>query len=796
MSDNLDNIDKKIKIKRKRRKPKKKELDDNTIQKSDNKVLENKNNLNKDDIKEDSKIKKEDSKIETPITPQRKEINTALKQGVVGGRKRFSPNQRFDNTDNKFKPKTYDNNTTGKVFKNNKFSGEKKFPDKNFKGKPTNGRTANNKPDLKNNAKGTFTKGPFKPATSSEKTKNTRKRNLDKNKKVFIKKREDDDKENLEYYREKKSSKKLENPVPKEISINENITVSDLAKKMNLKTSELIKRLMKFGLLANLNQIIDSETAQILADEYDCKVNITSVYDEIQVVSIEDNEEDLLARPPIVTVMGHVDHGKTKLLDSIRSSDIVAGESGGITQHIGAYKVSTHRGDITFIDTPGHEAFTRMRLRGAQITDIVILIVSAIDGVMPQTIEAISHAKEANIPIIVAVNKMDLPDANPETIKTQLSHYNLLPEEWQGETIYCYISAKQKTGIEELLDSIILQAEVLELKANPNRLAEGRILESKTEEGRGIVCSIIIQKGTLKVGDVFIAGAAFGKVRAMFDDRGNKLNKCLPSQPIEIIGFDEAPQAGDPFQIMQNEKKAREISTKRKNLRKIEKARGFKKITLDTLYSSIKDRKIKELKIIVKGDVMGSIEAIESSLLKLSFEEVRVNVIHKGIGAITENDVTLASVSNAIIIGFNVRPNRQATVLAEEEKVDIRRYSIIYDVIEEATKSLEGLLSPELKESIIGNGEVIKVFKTSKYGNIAGVRIDSGKVNKNSKINIFRDDVVIHNGKIKSMQRIKDYVSEANVGQECGFILEDFDDFKEKDIFEFIEIKEIAKKLK
>ncbi|RKX91634.1 MAG: translation initiation factor IF-2, partial [Spirochaetes bacterium] len=608
------------------------------------------------------------------------------------------------------------------------------------------------------------------------------------------------------YQKNKKESKEIDfnvkkkqvimaNPVPKSIDILEAVSVSELAKKMNLKASELIGKLMTMGMMVNINQQIDAETAEIIAAEYDCKVNVVSLYDETIIEKEKSSEDELVPRPPIVTVMGHVDHGKTKLLDAIRETDIVSKEHGGITQHIGAYKVSLPNGEIVFLDTPGHEAFTLMRARGAQITDIVVLVVAANDGVMPQTVEAIHHAKEAEVPILVVINKIDLPEANPDRVKQQLSEYDLIPEDWGGSTLFCNVSALKKEGITELLDVLLLQAEMLELKANPKLRAEGKVIESKIDHGRGIVSSIIIQNGTLRVGDAFVAGIFNGKVRALFDDHGNRIEEAPPGTPVEVLGFTGVPDAGSPFQVTKSEKLAKQIGEKRQELERQGEAKNLKKITLDNIYDSIQEGEVLELKVIIKGDVHGSVEALKSSLEKLSTKEVRLNVIHAAAGAIIENDINLAAASNAIIIGFHVRPTAKAQSLAEKEKVDVRKYNIIYDVVEDVKSAMEGLLAPDLQEMNIGTVEVREIFKVPKIGVIAGCYVTKGKVKRGSSMHIFREGVEIHTGKISSLKRFKDDAKEVAEGYECGIGIENFDDLQVGDIFEVFEVKEIARKL-
>ena len=493
--------------------------------------------------------------------------------------------------------------------------------------------------------------------------------------------------------------------------------------------------------------------------------------------------------------MGHVDHGKTQLLDSIRKTDVVSGEFGGITQHIGAYKVHLDQGDIVFLDTPGHEAFGLMRARGAQITDIVILVVAANDGVMPQTVEAVDHAKEAGVPIIVAVNKMDLPDANPDRVKQQLSEYNLIPEDWGGNTLFNEVSALDGTGVQTILDSILLQSDLLELTANYDCRAEGKVVESKVEHGRGIVGTVLVQRGSLSIGDAFVAGVYPGKVRAMFDDKGNKIDIATPATPVEILGFSGVPDAGAPFQVTENEKVARQIGLKRQELEKQGEAQNVRKITLDNLYDSIQEGAVQELKVIIKGDVHGSVEALQSSLEKLSTPEVKLIAIRASAGAILEDDINLASASNAIIIGFHVRPTPKAQQLADQEKVEIRKYNIIYDAVNDIETAMEGMLSPELRESVVGKVEVRETFKVPKIGVIAGCYVTSGEVWRNASARLFRDGVEVHSGKISSLRRFKDDAREVESGFECGIGLENFIDIRVGDEIEVYEVQEIAKKL-
>ncbi|AHC15188.1 translation initiation factor IF-2 [Salinispira pacifica] len=619
--------------------------------------------------------------------------------------------------------------------------------------------------------------------------------------KKFYKSKKNDNYKRKEKHKEKeihfnrKKPVQRTNPVPKSVDIMEVITVSELARKMNLKASDLIGKLMGMGMMVTINQQIDAETATILAAEYNCEVNIVSLYDETIIETEDDKDEDLRNRPPIVTVMGHVDHGKTKLLDAIRSTDVVADESGGITQHIGAYQVETKGGKITFLDTPGHEAFTLMRARGAQVTDIVILVVAANDGVMPQTIEAIRHAQDAKVPIVVAVNKVDLPEANIDRVKQQLADYKLLAEDWGGDTMFYEISALKREGINELLEGVLLQSEVLELNANHETRAEGKIIESKIDQGRGTVATVLIERGKMKVGDNFVAGVYPGRIRAMFNDRGQQVEEATPSMPVEIIGLSGIPDAGDPFQMTASERQARQVGDKRQELKKMEAAKNVKKITLDNLYDSIQQGSIQDLKIIIKGDVQGSVEAIQGALEKLSTPEIRLSVIHAGAGAINDSDINLASASNAIIVGFHVRPTSRAQILADQEKVEIRKYSIIYDVVEDIRSAMEGMLEPELKEEHMGTIEVRDTFKVPKVGVIAGAYVTNGLVRRNSIARLYREGVEIFSGKLSSLKRFKDDAKEVAQGYECGVGLENHNDIKVGDIIEVFQVKEIARKL-
>lgn len=584
------------------------------------------------------------------------------------------------------------------------------------------------------------------------------------------------------------------NSIPDKIDIIDVLSISDLAKKMNIKANVLISKLMELGTMVTINDNIDAETAEILCSEFNCKVNIVSLYDETVIEEEKVSSKELKPRPPIVTVMGHVDHGKTKLLDAIRSTNVVAGESGGITQHIGAYIVKLPNDhNITFIDTPGHAAFTTMRARGANVTDIVILVVAADDGVMPQTIEAINHAKAANVPIIVVINKIDKEGANIDKIKQQLTDHDLLPEDWGGHTLYCEISALKKIGIDHLLELIILQSEMLELKSSFKSRGTGFVLESKIDPGRGVISTILILNGKLKVGDYFVAGVYSGKIRAMYNDIGEKIKEASPAMPVEITGIEKAPNAGDPFNIMSSEKESKIISAKRQELNRMEEARSVKKITLDDLIAQKHEGEQQELNIVIKADVQGSVEALKESLEKLTTKEIKISCKLTGVGAINERDVMFAVASKAIIIGFHVRPNPKAQELADNENVEIRRYNIIYDVIEDITASITGMIKPDLIEEMIGVAEVKQTFKVSKIGIVSGCIVSSGVIRRKSLIRLLRDDVVIYSGKIKTLKRFKDDASEVNEGTECGIGLENCKDIKEGDTMEAYEIKEIAR---
>ena len=578
------------------------------------------------------------------------------------------------------------------------------------------------------------------------------------------------------------------------VEIPDEISVGELASRMKKTGASVVKELMKMGVMASLSEIIDFDTAAIVAEEMGCKVEreVVVTIEEKLIDTAEDREEDLEPRAPVIVVMGHVDHGKTSLLDYIRNSNVTAGEAGGITQAIGAYQVNVNDKVVTFLDTPGHEAFTAMRARGAMVTDIAILVVAADDGIMPQTVEAINHAKAAEIPIIVAINKMDLPGANPDNIKQQLTQYELLAEDWGGDTIICPISAKTGQGVEELLENVLLVAEMRELKANPNRAARGAVIEARLDKGRGPVATLLVQNGTLKQGDIIIAGTAVGRVRAMVDYRGRPVKTAGPSVPVEITGMAEVPGAGDDFYAVADERMARELAEQRKQEKKdAAAAPAAKKVSLDDLFSQIQVGEVKELKVIVKADVQGSAEAVRQNLEKLSNDEVRVRVIHSGVGAINESDVMLASTSNAIIVGFSVRPDNVARNMIERDKVDVRLYRVIYDCIEEIESAMKGLLAPKFREVELGRVEVREVYKITGAGVIAGCYVKEGKVVRSAQIRLVRDGVVIHEGTIASLRRFKDDVKEVATNFECGIGLEKFSDIKVGDIFEVFQMEQV-----
>ena len=581
------------------------------------------------------------------------------------------------------------------------------------------------------------------------------------------------------------------------LRVTEFVTVNELSTMMDVPVNKVIGACMSLGIFVTMNQRLDAETLAIVADEFGFQIEFSTAGIDEAIPTEEDRPEDLVPRAPIVTVMGHVDHGKTSLLDHIRNENVIAGESGGITQHIGAYSVTLKRSKqrITFLDTPGHEAFTAMRARGAQITDIAIIVIAADDDIMPQTKEAISHAQAAGVPIIFAINKIDKPAANPERIKEHLANMNLLVEEWGGKIQSQDISAKKGIGVSDLLDKVLLEAEILELRANPNKRAVGTIVEAALDKGRGYVSTVLVQEGTLKIGDYVLAGTHSGKIRAMQDERGRNVKEAIPSTPVTILGLDGAPQAGDKFYVFEDEKEAKQIAAKRTQLLREQSVRTQRHITLDEIGRRIALGDFKELNIILKGDVDGSVEALTDSFQKLSTEEIQISIIHKGVGAITESDVLLASASNAIIVGFNVRPMANARALAEKEEIDIRTYSIIYDAINDLKDAMEGMLSPEMREEVTGTVEIRELFKISKVGTIAGCMVTDGKIYRNSKIRLLRENVVIYTGELSSLKRFKDDVKEVSKGYDCGLQIKNYNDIKEGDIIEAFQEVAVKKKL-
>ena len=585
--------------------------------------------------------------------------------------------------------------------------------------------------------------------------------------------------------------------IEKAVITTEMITVKDLSEKIGKPVTEIIKKLFLLDILATINQEIDFDTCQLIASEYGIELEqkIAKTYEEVLSDSVEDQDkpEQLKTRPPVVTIMGHVDHGKTSLLDAIRKSAITAGEAGGITQHIGAYTVTLNGRQITFIDTPGHEAFTSMRARGAQVTDIVILVVAADDGIMPQTVEAINHAKAAGVPIIVAINKMDRPEADPERVKQQLTEHELVPEEWGGETICVPVSAKTQMGLENLLEMVLLQADVLELKANPDRMAKGTIIEARLDKGRGPIATVLVQNGTLKKGDTIVAGTAYGRVRGMLDDRGRSVSSAGPSIPVEVLGFNEVPEAGDTLIVAEADKLTKQVAEERREKIKAAQLKNLSKVSLEDLFKKVEEGELKTLNIIVKADVQGSVEAVKQALEKLSNDEVRVKCIHGAVGAITGSDIMFASTSNAIVIGFNVRPDAIARAEAEKEKVDVRTYRVIYNAIEDVENAMKGMFKPVFQEVDLGMAEVRETFRVSGVGTIAGAYVKSGKIQRNAQVRVLRDNVVLHEGKISSLKRFKDDAREVMEGYECGIGIDGFNDLQVGDMIEAFVMEEVKR---
>jgi translation initiation factor IF-2 len=584
-------------------------------------------------------------------------------------------------------------------------------------------------------------------------------------------------------------------PKGKVIHLPEAVTVKDLAEVLHLKTKDVLMQLMSLGSVASINTVLDLETANTVAQKLGKDVVLVSEEENLDALEEVSEPEQLEPRAPVVTIMGHVDHGKTSLLDAIREANIQATEAGGITQHIGAYAVETGRGKVTFLDTPGHEAFTAMRARGAQVTDIVVLVVAANDGVMPQTREAINHARAAGVPIVVALNKIDLADANPDRVKQQLSELELIPEEWGGNTIFVEVSAKQKYGLDDLLEMILLQAEVLELRADPHQMARGTIIEARLDKTRGPVATVLIQKGALHVGDAYVAGVHYGRVRAMIDNRLHKVQVTTPSMPVEVLGFSDVPAAGDSFMVVEDERKARQISSVRQEKQRTKQLTQPGRVTLDDLYRRISEGEVKDLNLVIKGDVQGSVQALWDSLAKLESDKVRLRLIHGSTGGITESDIMLASASNAIVIGFNVRPVLKAAELAGQERVDVRLYTVIYEAISDVKKAMLGLLEPTYNEKSLGRAEVRALFHITRVGVVAGCYVQEGVLRRNTTARVIRDSVVVHEGRITSLRRIKDDVEEVASGFECGVSLGRYQDAKEGDIIESFVLEEIAPRL-
>lgn len=623
----------------------------------------------------------------------------------------------------------------------------------------------------------------------------TAKKNSNKKKKRDKDKKSSDTRQDR--YATLQKGRKAAADVPDKITFVGSLTVGELAKELGREPSEIIKKLFLLGIMATINQDLDKDTIELIASEYGIEVEEEVVLDETNFedfIDDPDEEADLVERPSVVTIMGHVDHGKTTLLDSIRHSKVTEGEAGGITQHIGAYQVEVHGKKITFLDTPGHAAFTTMRARGALVTDITILVVAADDGVMPQTIEAINHAKAAEVPIIVAVNKMDKPAANPDRVMQELTEYGLVPEAWGGDTIFVQLSARTGEGIDNLLEMILLVGEVEEWKANPNRLAIGTVIEAKLDKGKGPVATLLVQNGTLRIGDSIVVGSSHGRVRAMVNDIGRRVKEAGPSTPVELTGLNEVPQAGDRFIVFSDEKKARQVGEARAQRALMEQRGDKAKVSLEDLFQQIQENEMKEINLIVKADVQGSVEALAGSLRKIEVEGVKVKIIHTGVGAISESDIILASASNAIVIGFNVRPDVNAKRTAEVEHVDVRLHRIIYNAIEEIESAMKGMLDPEYEEKILGQAEVRQVFKVSKVGSIAGCYVTDGKITRDSSVRVIRDGIVIYEGQLDTLKRFKDDVKEVAQNYECGLTIEKYNDIKEGDVVEAFVMQEIERK--
>lgn len=679
--------------------------------------------------------------------------------------------------DTKSNKKEVQKESNMKIKKENNNSSQSKGP----KSTNTNSQSNQNNKNSNNQSK------------NNNQNKNNNNRNQNNNNRNNNNKNQNRNKQNRGGGNQQQAPQKKVLETPSKITFTESLQVGELAKKLNKDTSEIIKKLMGLGIMATINQELDKEAIELIAADYDVEVEEEIIVDETEFENYEivDDEKDLQVRPPVVTIMGHVDHGKTTLLDAIRNTKVTAGEAGGITQHIGAYQITNNGKQITFLDTPGHAAFTTMRARGAQVTDITILVVAADDGVMPQTVEAINHAKAAEVPIIVAVNKMDKESANPDRVMQELTEHGLVSEAWGGDTIFVNVSAIKGDGIDDLLEMINLVSEVEELKANPNRTAVGTVIEAQLDKGRGSVATLLVQSGTLNVGDPIVVGHTYGRVRAMVNDLGRRVKTVGPSTPVEITGLNDVPQAGDQFMVFADEKKARQVGESRFKKQQDAQRKESSKLNLDDLFNQIKEGDIKEINVIIKGDVQGSVEALAGSLQKIDVEGVKVKIIHSGVGAINEYDIMLASASNAIVIGFNVRPDAGAKRTADAEKVDVRLHRIIYNVIEEIESAMKGMLDPEFEEKVIGQVEVRTTFKVSKVGTIAGCYVTDGKITRDSTVRLIRDGVVSYEGKIDALKRFKDDAKEVSAGYECGITLEKFNDIKEGDIIEAYIMEEI-----
>ena len=830
--------------------PKKADLDTSRSDKVANEVIEEKEVIQEKKESSDNKSTQIQEKSENRIKTDNKQYNTQQQNRTNFQDKRNNFKDTKNNNENNFQNRRRDgfkNNTEGQngfqrkdnKFQNNKFNNQNNKNGYNNNNNKFGQKRPLNEKGIEKNIKEImsvdtnfeeksareFSRNIDKQKNNnrfdenrSNKKKSSRRNHdesINENKLNNLKQRNNlsgmfDDQEDsmLDYYdlsnnRGRKGKKRVKDEEKSkqkifkltEITIPETISVKDLAQELKKTAGEVIMKLMSLGIMATVNNDVDFDTAFLVASEFGVTANkkVEVKEEDILFDESDDKEEDLVARPPVVVVMGHVDHGKTSLLDVIRKTNVISGEAGGITQAIGAYKVKINDREITFLDTPGHEAFTQMRARGAQITDIAILVVAANDGVMPQTVEAINHAKSAGIPIIVAINKIDLPDANPQKVKEELMQYELVPEEWGGDTIFVEISAKKNINIDGLLEMVLLQADVLELKANPNKQAKGAVIEARLDKNRGAIASVLVQRGTLDVGDTIVVGTSIGRIRSMINDKGKKVKQAGPSTPVEVMGLTEVPQAGDIFYEVKDEKMAKHLIERRRRQEREKSINAMQAVTLDNLFGQMEEGKLKQLNLIVKADVQGSVEALKQSLEKLTNEEVRVKVIHAAAGAVTESDVTLAKVSNAIIIAFNVRPVASAKQEAEKDEVQIKQYSIIYQAIEDVEAAMKGMLDPKFEEELIGTAEIRQIFKISNVGTVGGAMVLTGKIERNAGVRVLRDDVVIHEGKLVSLKRFKEDVKEVAKDFECGIQLEKFNDIKEGDIIEAFIMKEIKR---